>query len=130
METSPPPNKPARKRGAQPGNRNAYKHGFYARPFSKLEIDNLASLQNGLADEIAMLRLLMRRVMEQADQQENSMEDWLQTLQRLSLVANRLARLLKTHRELTGELDTEQEEVFQAFHDMMTSRVVKPFHRR
>ena len=52
-------------RGAQPGNENALKSGFYSRTFSEaelLEIGRLAVAELGLDEEIAMLRVLMRRV--------------------------------------------------------------------
>ena len=54
-------------RGAQPGNANALKSGFYSRTFSEaelVEIGRLAVAELGLDEEIAMLRVLMRRVLE------------------------------------------------------------------
>ena len=56
-----------KKRGAQPGNANALKSGFYSRTFSEaelVEIGQLAVAELGLDEEIAMLRVLMRRVLE------------------------------------------------------------------
>ena len=119
METAPNPQPTRRKRGAQPGNRNAYKHGFYAKSFSAQELKSLQDVQNGMTDEIAMLRLLMRRILEQADEPESKVEVWTQTLQRLSLVSNRLAKLLKTHHELSGEEDNEIEAVKKEFNMML-----------
>ena len=56
-----------RKKGAQPGNVNALKSGFYSRTFSEaelVEIGRLAVAELSLDEEIAMLRVLMRRVLE------------------------------------------------------------------
>lgn len=52
-----------RLRGAQPGNRNALKHGFYASLFDPAEIRKLNRLkENELEEEIALLRVLIKRV--------------------------------------------------------------------
>ena len=52
-----------RKPGALPGNQNALKHGFYSRLFSNQEqLDIETHGQDGLDSEIAMLRIVTRRV--------------------------------------------------------------------
>jgi hypothetical protein len=58
------PKKPAaRKRGGQPGNSNAFKHGFYTKNFSPAECRGLQSTQGVvLGDEIALLRVLINRL--------------------------------------------------------------------
>jgi hypothetical protein len=55
-----------RKRGGQPGNTNAFKHGFYTKNFSLAERRGLQAA-NGvvLGDEIALLRVLIRRFAEE-----------------------------------------------------------------
>jgi hypothetical protein len=57
---------PVKKRkGAQPGNLNALKHGFYSRSFKELENSDLeAMLAQDLESEIAMLRVVVRRAFE------------------------------------------------------------------
>ncbi len=55
---------PRRNRGGQPGNRNAVKHGFYARVLDeteKLEMEQAREVQ-GLDEEIALLRLKLRQI--------------------------------------------------------------------
>ena len=48
----------ARKRGGQPGNSNAWKHGFYSRSFTKLEAKDLKVVTSlDLTNEIIMLRV-------------------------------------------------------------------------
>ena len=52
----------SRKRGGQPGNTNAYKHGFYTKNFSPAERKGLQATQGVvLGDEIALLRVLIKR---------------------------------------------------------------------
>ena len=60
-----------RKRGAQLGNLNALQHGFYSRRFREEEIADLESLSEGLQDEAAMLRVLIRRVFDALANLEN-----------------------------------------------------------
>jgi hypothetical protein len=60
----PPPPRP---RGGQHGNRNAFKHGFYARTFPSSEVKDLETYTfQGLQEEIAALRLLNRRAIQRA----------------------------------------------------------------
>jgi hypothetical protein len=55
-----------RKRGGQPGNTNALKHGFYTKNFSLAERRGLQAVEGVvLGDEIALLRVLIRRFAEQ-----------------------------------------------------------------
>jgi hypothetical protein len=54
-----------KRRGGQPGNLNALKHGFYSRSFKHLENSDLeAMLAQDLDSEIAMLRVVVRRAFE------------------------------------------------------------------
>jgi hypothetical protein len=48
-----------------PGNLNALKHGFYSKQFEAVEIQDLETrLLVGLQDEVAMLRVMMRRILD------------------------------------------------------------------
>lgn len=54
-------------RGGQPGNVSALQHGFYSRTFTPeelVEIGRLAVADLSLGEEIAMLRVLMRRILQ------------------------------------------------------------------
>jgi hypothetical protein len=69
--------------------------GFYARMFSEEEIIDLESmLATGLDDEIAMLRVILRRYYCVATAGE-TLEDMGTALDRVSLVTTRLAALVK-----------------------------------
>jgi len=108
-----------RKRGGQPGNKNALKHGFYAqsqelllpsasatekgarsqsdhlneRAISPANVDPLEQSES-LQEEIAMLRDFMRRVVAESDRPLTHSE-LLDTLRVLSLAASSIARLVK-----------------------------------
>ncbi|MGI2336653.1 MAG: hypothetical protein ACRKGH_08470 [Dehalogenimonas sp.] len=53
-----------RRRGGQPGNRNAVTHGFYARPIPEQREEALSQAEEvqGLDEEIALLRSKIRRL--------------------------------------------------------------------
>ena len=52
-----------KKRGGQPGNTNALKHGFYTKNFSLAERRGLQATEGvALGDEIGLLRVLIRRL--------------------------------------------------------------------
>ncbi len=84
-----------RKRGGQPGNSNALKHGFYSRRFCDLERRDLdASLDDDLRSEAAMLRVQIRRVFDLAADVDD-VEQASSLLRILALSVGRLAGLLR-----------------------------------
>jgi hypothetical protein len=94
---------PDRKRGAQPHNLNALRHGFYSRAFASGEITDLdAQLAQGLQDEITMLRVVTRRVLTLADG-ATDLKTASDALSALGLASTRLAGLLRTQRILGGD---------------------------
>ena len=60
------PTKADRKRGAPKGNQNARKHGFYAKVLDEADqLDfELASGVEGIDDEIALLRVKIKSILE------------------------------------------------------------------
>ncbi len=97
-------NKPKRKRGAQPGNTNSLKHGFYSHRFNNLEISDLGTaLSDGLTDEIALLRVIIRRVFEYADTDAQDLDTWSAALNTLGAASTRLAGLLRTQQIIAGD---------------------------
>jgi len=81
-----------RKRGGQPGNQNARKHGFYAKVLEEAEQVELELAEGitGIDDEIAVLRLKIQSLLEHdAD-----------NLQLLIQATSTLARLLRTKYQL------------------------------
>jgi predicted NBD/HSP70 family sugar kinase len=97
-------NNTRRKRGAQDGNWNAFKHGFYSKRFRPLEIQDLdTALGDGLEDEIALLRVIIRRVFEYADDDDKqTLDQWSKTLNTLGAASTRLAALIRTQQVVSG----------------------------
>jgi len=93
-----------RKRGGQPGNTNAFKHGFYTKNFSLAERRGLQASEGiVLGDEIALLRVLIRRFAEEILSSQGAAP--IETAQHLAVVSEamlRLASLLRTDHMLGG----------------------------
>jgi len=106
--------KTPRRRGAPSGNLNALKHGFYSHLFRKIELGDLQAIPlDDLQDEIGMLRVLIRRVMELARDVQD-LDQALRLLSTLSLATANLSRLVKTQRLISSdfsEFDATVDEV-------------------
>jgi hypothetical protein len=89
-------------RGAQPGNTNALKHGFYARKFTHSEHLDLESVGVGIDSEVAMLRVATRRMFDLANG-EHDLESMIHITGALGQAATRLAGLLRTQKLLGGD---------------------------
>lgn len=93
------------KKGAQPRNQNARKHGFYSRALSeaeKLEMEE-AALVDGIDDEITLLRVRLRGLLEQhPDRLDLQME-----------AANTIARLIRTRYQISKEQKKSLKEAIQ-----------------
>ena len=114
---------PKRKSGGQIGNWNAFKHGFYSRRFRPLEVSDLDTvLSDGLVDEIALLRVIIRRVFEFADSDAADLDTWTRSLNTLGAASTRLAGLLRTQAILTGGsgnvLDVLSAAIGEVAHDL------------
>ena len=89
-----------RKRGAQPGNSNALKHGLYARYFTRAEMDALKN-QTVLDAEIEMLRVAIQRLFSRTvDVDEKTLAASLNALARASAS---LARIIETNQRIRGQ---------------------------
>jgi uncharacterized protein YjcR len=84
-----------KKRGAPKGNQNARKRGFYARVMDEADlIDfNLAAGVSGIDDEIALLRMMIKSLLEREPENIKVIMD----------AANTLARLLKIRFDISKE---------------------------
>ena len=88
---------PVRRRGAQPGNQNAFRHGFYAlnlndhpaADFTETEMRNLLG-------EVAMLKDYMYKLYQQNFDSTDSLEI-LETLRALTLAGISMARMLQIY---------------------------------
>jgi len=104
-----------RKAGAQPGNFNALKHGFYSQRFSPLEILDLENaMVDGLDEEIALLRLTIRRVFDLATEKGEDTETWFKALSTLGLASTRLAGLVRTQKLIKSDSSSVASALSQA----------------
>lgn len=95
-ETGSAPGPKTRRRGGQPGNKNAFKHGFYTANFKKADQKAFDGWQfSGLAEEIALLRVYIRRVVELGVSVDHLPQS-IDLLRALSLAVTSLNRLVKT----------------------------------
>lgn len=84
-----------RKRGAPKGNQNARKHGFYSKVLNEAEqLDfELATDVEGIDDEIALLRVKIKSLLEHDPE----------NIKLIMQAANTLARLVKTKYNISKE---------------------------
>ena len=89
-----------RKRGGQPGNTNALKHGRYARSVPPSAGKNTPDLNfANLETEISMLRTTTRQIFELVGQAVD-IDQMIKLLGALGLASIRTSRLLKSQKEL------------------------------
>ena len=74
-------------------------------PPSPEKLPDPPAIYGELAAEIRMVREVIRRVKEMAEEDEPPLKDSLKLLEGLSLASTRLASLLKMDRQLTGKSD-------------------------
>ena len=99
-----------RRRGGQPGNLNALKHGFYSRQFQKSEIADLETAGN-LNEEIGMMRVVTRRLLELARGCQD-LGEMINVLGALGMAATRVAGLMRTQKFVGGgEFEEELSDV-------------------
>jgi hypothetical protein len=91
----------------------------YLEPFISQEaVDLGAILQEGLQDEIMMLRVFMRRMMALA-RGTDSLDKTINILGAAGLAATRLAGLLKTQQLLGGNENEARQAVADALHEIL-----------
>lgn len=114
-----------RKKGAQPGNKNALKHGFYADKFTAAENSRLDSQgTTDLLAEIALLRICVDRLLQEldfsektnADAQGNNIRDvhYLQQLNTLTAMTQSIATLARTEYLIRGKNEGIQKSLLEA----------------
>ena len=76
-----------RKRGGQPGNQNARKHGFYSHTLSPSEVCELIAVTNqeSVDRETAVLRIKMKSVLRSAPGNKRVIKEALKVMARLAI---------------------------------------------
>jgi hypothetical protein len=89
-----------RKRGGQPGNQNALRHGFYSRSFSAAELQNLDNNITGeFIDKIAVARTNAARLAELLKDYRNMpLDDVVATSNALNKYLDRIQSLSRSQR--------------------------------
>ena len=96
-----------RKPGAQPGNTNALRHGFYSRQFRQGELDDLDLINmNDLITEIASLRAYTRRMLELSDGIED-LNTAMRLLDSLGASATKVSNIIYRNRMMHGDQDAQ-----------------------
>lgn len=114
MSTSPTSS--SRRRGGQPGNANALRHGFYSKYFTETELQNLdANIKGEFHDEIALARIQVGRLAEillgykdmpfdDYIAASNALNNYLDRIQRLSRAQHFMYRNQTTLEQALEEL--------------------------
>lgn len=106
--------KPGRKPGAQPGNKNALRHGFYSAEFTKPELTSLDDTKpDDITAEIALIRVCINRLQKELDYDTKEYTDangnkrtdtyLLQALNTLAIMTQSISTLARTHAIIHGK---------------------------
>lgn len=91
------PGRTTRKPGGQPGNKNAERHGFYSKQFTKDESQRLDGIDlHNLDDEIKLINVFMGRLSKLLKTVELK-DEHLKALNTLSLMMQSKSTLIRTH---------------------------------
>jgi len=108
--TSPqrPPETPKRRKGGQPGNDNALRHGFYSRSFTRADMASLDSDVKGeFHDEINLARVNANRLADLLkDYKSMPIQDIISTAHALSNFLDRIRSLSRDQRFMYQNLTT------------------------
>ena len=94
-----------RKRGGQPGNLNALKHGRYSRRLQDPEAEA------NLEQEINLMRTLVRRISKQAEDPDAQLDVLLKTLNAIGAATDRLARVMKVQKALGEAIISDEADI-------------------
>lgn len=102
-----------RKRGGQPHNTNAVKHGFYARYFRPAEVKDLSDLNLGdLVAEVEVMRIYIRRLLAVGGE-PTTLNEAIHILDSLANSTLAVSLLLTRNRLLMGSIETQIMDAFQ-----------------
>lgn len=106
-----------RKKGAQLGNNNAIKYGFYSRYFKRRDITDLQKHDfEGLKDEIELFRVQIRRISEMSADIKN-LHEALDFLNCFSHAFHSLSRLVRTHYFVFNDQDDFKSDIMKAINE-------------
>lgn len=122
MSSSPPSRRP----GGQLGNMNAVKHGFYTRRIRKRDLSGVENTNiKGLAEEIALIRIFTRRLVESADPSADLYE-LAGVLRTICLASATITRIIKAQAFLVNDPTDFYRDVDEAIHQVRIKLGVDP----
>lgn len=101
---------------APKGNTNALKHGFYSRFFKDEEVNDMQLISDDLTQEIAMLRILVRRALVLSEKVED--KDKASIINAVSIGTSRLGNLMHTNLILSGKASDIGSLLFKALSEL------------
>lgn len=106
-----------RRRGGQPGNSNNFKHGFYSRRLKKRDLTGVdATDTSGLVEEIALIRIFTRRMVETFDPDAGFYEH-ADLLRILCIASSAITRIIRAHALINATGPGMAEELRAAIHE-------------
>lgn len=121
--------KTGRKSGAQPGNKNAMRHGFYAQRFTADQNNRLDQQKPvDVQSEIALIRVCIDKLRDElnfepaylTDAQKNETRDehYLKALNTLGLMTQSLSTLVRTQHLVHGKTSDVQDSILRALEEL------------
>jgi len=118
-----------RKSGAQPGNKNAMRHGFYAQRFTADQNNRLDQQKPvDVQSEIALIRICIEKLRDElnfeaaylTDAQKNETRDdhYLKALNTLAIMTQSLSTLVRTQHLVHGKTGDVQDSILRALEEL------------
>ena len=108
-----------RRPGAQPGNKNAEKHGFYSKRFNPDETNRLDTTDRlSIESEIDLVRVYIDRIAAIVNISRNISDDDLKALNTLANMTQSLSTMLRTHYLMRGKGGEIEKTIMQALEEV------------
>lgn len=108
-----------RKPGAQPNNKNAQKHGFYAKGFTPNENIRLEKTDRlSIESEIDLLRVYIGRIASLVDAQTKISEEDLKALNTLAIMSTSISTMIRTEYLTRGKGGQVEKGIMEALEEI------------
>jgi hypothetical protein len=112
--------------GAQLGNMNALKHGFYTRRIKKRDLSGVEDTNiKGLAEEIALIRIFTRRLVETCDPTADIYE-LAGILRTICLATSAITRIIKAQAFLVNDPNDFYRDIDEALRQVRIEMGIDP----
>jgi len=111
--------KGTRKPGAQPGNKNAERHGFYSDRFTESENKRLGEADRfSIESDLDLLRVYVDRISALVPINKAISENDLKALNTLSLMTQSISTMIRTHYLTKGKGNTIEQGIMEALEEL------------